>query len=142
MHTPCPFPPLPLLFFVHGVVFFCGRTLRLACDLPMKKPGEAFTLPGFFFWGVTVFSWVLSFALSVAFRCCVCVAFSGRPRDDAHFSSCRSCVSALLRQPAFLWFTPSTKCQLSPSSSLGKDCLHHSQRYFSPCLRKVPTLAQ
>ena len=29
--------------------FFWGRTLRLACDLPTKKPGEAFTLPGFFF---------------------------------------------------------------------------------------------
>ena len=42
----------------------------------------------------------------------------------------------------FLWFAPLTKCQLSPSSSLVKDCLHHSQRYFSPCLRKVPTLAQ
>ena len=45
-----------------------------------------------------------------AFRSCICVACPGRSRNDVHFPFDCPCVSALLRQPAFLWFTPLTKC--------------------------------
>lgn len=93
------------------------------CDLPAtcpRKSPERLPPCRASFFKLTVFSWVFSFAMPVAFRCCVCVVFPGKPSDAAPFPSRRCCVSLLSHGTTDLvgWLISLTFFQLIPCERL------------------------